>query len=587
MNDNLLQLPQWTTGPRLLKLGESIDFHFVVPAGTEADNLAVYPRYLEQADPDCGFFAGGDLNWINGLEATILKLVFDRGHASATYQPSQPGNYLARWRAGGEFFYRYFSVIEDDWIVVRFSSFIELDPNPPLHAVGVPLDYRLPIERFDESDPLFQRFRDNHRYHGEAITAVLPDTPLSRSEAKMTQADRQLLYGQMLDRVRSLLPDANDARSARIEMWHDLDPGYVEALTNLGVNSHFGLRQANYKPWLGMPEFPYFASPIDCRKTNQGDEGSVVVHQWDFCGGFHFLGPVRYHYGVSENQWDVAIQCLLQGMEEAKNLAEMSGHPAFLVPLYDGVTKHYDVSNPLFKDGYEGETMLRFVDQYQKHFFFQFTKDYKLAFARSLDIADYYRRHFKVTPRTVFVSKTDHLLYDVWWQTKWTIDRQLVTRHRLPWLTRISTIMDERESDGQCKDPLSCEYLLLEDQAQQIRFERESPNPIWWFDYTDQQPGPLGSEISHVETPDVDIDPTKWSGDGGLPIRLKMQTRAHFKDYAIALWNVPKVLAEHPDRIETNAKEYVLAKNTDDEIHMVLFFDLEPNIEIMVQLKDG
>ena len=90
-----------------------------------------------------------------------------------------------------------------------------------------------------------------------------------------------------------------------------------------------------------------------------------------------------------------------------------------------------------------------------------------------------------------------------------------------------------------------------------------------------------------MKTPDVDIDPTKWSGDGGLPIRLKMQTRAHFKDYAIALWNVPKVIAEHPDRIETNAKEYVLAKNTDGEIHLVLFFDLEPDIEIMVQLKDG
>ena len=43
--------PQWWTGPRLLKLGEQITFTFHLPEGTGAETLAIFPRYLEQADP--------------------------------------------------------------------------------------------------------------------------------------------------------------------------------------------------------------------------------------------------------------------------------------------------------------------------------------------------------------------------------------------------------------------------------------------------------------------------------------------------------------------------------------------------------
>ncbi len=587
MNKHLLHIPQWTTGSRLLKLGETIAFDFFLPENIAAGNVTLFPQYLERANPGRGFVAGGNLGWLDALESEALDLTFVDGRASLTYQPKVPGNYIARWRAGEETFYRYFSVIEDDSIVVRFSTFIELEPNPTLHATGIPLDYRLPIEQFDPGDPLFQKFARYHRHFGDAIAAVLPDTPATNSEVKMSLDDRVKVYGEALKKVHDLLPDPNDARTVRIEMAHELDPGYVEVLTRLGVNSHFGLREANARPWLGMPEFPYFASPVDSRKIYQGEGGSVVVHQWDFCGGFHFLGPVRYHYGVSEDQWETALKCLNQGMREAQNLVEMSGHPAFLVPLYDGVTKHYNASNPLFKEGYGSEQMFRFVEQYQRHFFFEFTKQYKLVFARSLDIADYYRRHFKVTPRTIFVSKTNHILYDTWWLCTWNDYRQLIPRERIPWLTRMSTIMAERRAKPDLKDPLSCEYILVEDQKRQIRFERESPNPIWWFDYTDQEVGPLGSAITHVETPDVDVAPSKWSGRTTQTIMLKMLTGATFKDYAIALWGLPKRFSGDPAKVETNANDFLLAKNTDGEFHLVLFFDLEPNAEIQVTLHEA
>ena len=576
-----LTIPQWTTGPRLLKLGESVRFEFTLPRGLEASALAIYPRYLERADPGEAFVAGGGLAWLDALEPETVELAFTGGRAAVTYRPRVAGNYIARWRVGDELFYRYFSVIEDDWIVVRFSPFFELEPNPSLHALGIPLDYRLAIEQYDPNDPLFCRLLDHHRHYGDAVTPEFPDTP------EMSQDERVRFYGEGLAKVRSLLSDPSDARSARTHMRHDLEPGYAETYMRVGLNAHYGLQEANCRPWLGMPEFPYFASPVDMRKVNQAPGGSVVAHQWDFCGGLHFLGPVRYHYGVSENHWERATQCIDQGMREAKNLAELSGHPAFLVPLYDGVTKHYMVSNGLFNEGYGAEPMFKFVDRYQRHFGFELTKEYKLAFARSIDIADYYRRHFEVTPRTVFVSKTDHVMYDMWWFCTWGDDHYLIPRERIPWLTRISSVTKQKELDADRghKDPLSCEYILVEDQRRSIRFERESPNPIWWFDYTQQERGNRGSAISYLATPDVDIL-RSFSTDGALTIKLKMLTSAHFKDYAIALWGVPAMFSPDRSRIETNAKDFLLARNTDNEFHLVLFFDLEPDLELYVTVRE-
>ena len=299
MNEQLLTMPQWTTGARLLKLGEAIDFRFFLPDGVSASDLTIFPQYLERANPGAAFVAGGDLAWPDALESEQHALSFADGQATLTYRPTAPGSYLARWQAGDELFYRYFSVIEDDWIVLRFSAYRGFEVTPTLHATGIPLDYRLPIEHFDAADPLFRRLSAHHRHFGDLVAPVVPDTPPTHSESQMSTADRVRFYGQMLERVRSLLPDENDARSVRIEMYHHHDPGYIEVLARLGVNNHFGLRESNADYWLGMPEFPYFGSPLDCRKTNQGSGGDVVVNQWDFCGGFHFLGPAESHYQCS------------------------------------------------------------------------------------------------------------------------------------------------------------------------------------------------------------------------------------------------------------------------------------------------
>jgi hypothetical protein len=143
-----------------------------------------------------------------------------------------------------------------------------------------------------------------------------------------------------------------------------------------------------------------------------------------------------------------------------------------------------------------------------------------------------------------------------------------------------------RESVQPSKDPLSYEYVLVEDQRRQMRFERECPNPIWWFDYTNPQRGPGGSSISWVKTPDVDIRRSDWTRSGDAQtIRLRMRTQSSFPDYAICLWGVPSSFTAERSRITTNAKDFIAVRNTAGEFHLVLTFDLEPDAELTVSVR--
>ncbi|NQW20398.1 MAG: hypothetical protein HQ477_06700 [Chloroflexi bacterium] len=597
MSDHLLETPQLTTGARLLRLGEEMEFHFYLPKDVESGSFAIFPRYLERSGASDEFQIGEGLDWLLSQTPDSFELNPIDGRAFFKHQPMSVGNYIARWDVGDEALHRYFAVIEDDSIVLRFSSFIELESEPSLHSTGIPLDYRLPTEQFERHSEPFDTLLSYHRMYGDSVIPAFADTPPDGETENMTTNDRVSFYSDVLENVRALLPDSSDARSARVEMHHPIDPGYVEVFEQLGLNDHFGLQESNILPWLGMPEFPYFASPNDFRKTNQNHHGEVISHTWDFCAGFHFIGPISWHYAASEGDFASAANCIRQGMDELKNMAELSGYPAFANPLYDGATKNYGYPNGVFNEGYGDEPILEFVDSWQRLIAFEFTSEYKLVFARSIDIADYYRRHFAVTPRSVFSSKTDHAMYDIWWNCAWGRNQTITTRDRLPWSTRMSSIMQERRShktvtytnlvsgsevtrSAITKDPISTEHLLIEDQHRSIRFERESPNPIWWFDYSEQERGDKGSEIGHTETPDVDVIRSERSDKNGITIKLKMVTDAVFKQYAIALWGVPTKFSLDRSRIKTNATDFVLAKNVDNEFHIVLFFDLEPDTEL-------
>jgi len=582
------QKPQFITGPRLLKLGESIEFSFSVPNGTApSGELTVFKRYLEQAQPPERVVKDADLTWLDSLPSQNLTLSFSNGCATVSYKPDSPGNYIARWRVGNETLYRYFAAIDDDWTVVRYTTGGDWRPN--FHGTGIPLEYRLEIEKFTAQNPDLGWHIDYQRRYGDGIIPFFPDTP------DLTVEQRATTYGEGLERVRQLLPDPGDARAVHINNWKKNDPGYIRSLQKLDVLDQGGMWESNGGPWLGMPEFPYFASPLDMRKPNQGSGGSIVAHQWDFCGSFHFLGPMSWHYVVSEGNWDKTEKYLRQSLTEAKNLTEMSGHPAFFMPMLDGILS-VPINYPecsFVLEPWDLITMTQYHCQFIYNLAFRFPKDYKLAFARSLDIAEYYKRHFPATPQTIFVSKTDDIDYDHWWMAGYAHNRILSTTQKIPWATRVPTLEYQRSLRKKehyvYKDALSCEYIVIEDQHRSMRFERECPNPIWWFDYTRQEEeiGPNGSTITWVAMPEVIIQQSKWQKSKlGSKKTLKMVTESRFSDYAIALWDLPGKfnLAPDPRRIKTSAniKKFILAKNKDNEYHLVLFFDLVPKCELNV-----
>ena len=237
---------QWWTGSRLLRVGESIDFRFHLPAGMSAGPLHLFGRYLEQAQPGDMFAAGGGLDWLDALSSETIDLAFDGNTASFTCTPKQPGNYLARWRAADESLYRYFSVVEDYWIVLRFSTFGPLESEPTLHGTGIPLDHRLSAAQFDTHDPLCKRLIAHSRSYGDGLIPFLPDMP---SSFTASDEERDKLYAHLITKARSVMPFTDEIRSARVEMNHPVDPGYTATLSRLGINDHCGLQEANAAPW--------------------------------------------------------------------------------------------------------------------------------------------------------------------------------------------------------------------------------------------------------------------------------------------------------------------------------------------------
>ena len=120
-----------------------------------------------------------------------------------------------------------------------------------------------------------------------------------------------------------------------------------------------------------------------------------------------------------------------------------------------------------------------------------------------------------------------------------------------------------------------------------MRFERGCANPVWWCDYTRQERGKRGSAITHTRTPAVEVRRSGWQhSPKGWTIDLAMRTATSFRDYAIALWDLPSDFSGDPRGIETNAAETIIAWNDKGELHLVLVFDLKPGARIRVVVRN-
>ena len=232
--------------------------------------------------------------------------------------------------------------------------------------------------------------------------------------------------------------------------------------------------------------------------------------------------------------------------------------------------------------------MREFVERYQRLIAFELPKQHKLAFARSIDIADYYRRHFPVTPRTVFVSRTDHVTYDMWWLCSWCNDCDLGTaasdslgdshvqrlpapRHRVP--LQGPALVRVRAGGG----PASFFPVRAGVPEPGLVVRLHSPGAR----------GPEGSGISWTVTPNVEVLRSGWREDvDGKHQTLTMRTTGSFDNYAIAVWDLPVAQGTRPPIVQTDAKESILARNRDGQWHAVLVIDLRPDAQLRLTVRD-
>ena len=186
----------------------------------------------------------------------------------------------------------------------------------------------------------------------------------------------------------------------------------------------------------------------------------------------------------------------------------------------------------------------------------------------------------------MFVSKTDHVHYDKWWLCTWGNESRLVPSEELAWGTQVSRLHAERDASRRMfKDPLSYEYIQVEDARRSMRFEYACPNPIWWFDYTEEERGPQGSTITATKTPDVQITRSEWTrANDEWTLTLQMQSAVSFADYAIALWHLPDGLDPNVANIRTDAKECIVAWNRLGEHRLILVFDLVPDMDLNIAI---
>ena len=625
--DRFRDAPQCLTGPRLLHVGETMTFKFYLPMDINVDEGAIaelYVRYLEQAPLDMEIDSQQGLEWLKQLKHETIKLSFRNNLARFDYTPKLTGNYLLRWKVGGEIFYRYFAVIDDKYIVINMTStqYVTVHYQDKkelnrriLHRTGTPTDYYLWANDFQEDNKDYQLLLDNNRYYGDMVMVMFPED----ISVDYSENERYDEYKGAFERVVDLLPDIADTKAGRIGNTEINFPcilfrspfntsrGYTRTFKNLGLQNLCGLQCANERPWQGMPQFPYFASETDCRQPDQSPKGTVVTHQWDMAGSWHFLGPVSWHYEVAKQgcmyakspnkdkivpDFKQTCHCLNAGLLEYENLTKMNGHPAF-------------VCGPIFEAPPHVPT--DFVDNYLRFMYFEAPKDYRLVYARSIDVAQYYLRHYEVTPRTIFVSTTDHHSYDTSWLPPMLQSGMSLARDHLSWDTRfMHHVMAERKSvspDQKARDhanmssmglshnsnePMSLEFLLIEDQHRSIRFERQCPIPVWWYDYTEKLgTSNNGVALKHVETPLPKIKPLVWTKEGrDWKTTMHLETDKSFSNYAVCIWELPLEWNPAIDRVKVNAKETLLAFNPNGEYHLVLFFDLkQPETDLKIRLQ--
>ncbi|MCK4597213.1 hypothetical protein KAU04_04205, partial [bacterium] len=397
---------------RLVNVGEQIKFSLTVdPAMTEEADFRIFPRYLENCDPQEARNCKERLAWLDDIPLVSFDLSLDNGLAELTYTPDQPGNYIARFRTPEKTLYRYFAAVTDEYLVYRMQAYGRIEPpeeEEELRNGGFPIDWALDSKNLDIIlDPNKGHLKKALEYQEIFDDLILPwFSKMLRDAQKDPCFDISKRVDAVLDRMRQA-----GFRIGRAVVDWEAQSKAVEEYQRRGFEVMDGII-AEDEIHRGAPWFPYWMSEDDFLSPAEGPTEKLGMIM-DFCPGFHFHGPPSFHMLASECNWEVAAPHADLAAREHVLIAKNSGGgPVFVPTLF---TYEYRPWGTWPKRDWSRQRQLKFAREFLDDTAFEHARKYPIVFARCTDIADYMRRNSGPQPRRVLSSITHDWPYDRVW----------------------------------------------------------------------------------------------------------------------------------------------------------------------------
>jgi hypothetical protein len=554
---------------RLVEVGECVTFRLT--GATAEDRFEIFPRYLENCDPERARKSPVPLQWLDGLKQEVLP-----AQDAVRYTPKMAGNYLARWtsrRHGVK--YRYFAAIDKSYVVYRPAVWNWPVPfpatgGPEIHNGGLPLDWCISSDSTDA--PYSPRLLEEQQRFGGGIVYGMTASCKGKPTAEAIQALRKTIgkfrqRGLDVGRVTNLWHGVDKLSNDTVQLARaagfDVIDGYVPRASQCGM---------------GGPYYPFYISPTDYRFPSQDGRTGAISCVFDFVASWHFHGPIGFHRPSAKGSWERARHYIDLAAQEAALNARNSGTHNFITTLVN-FESPVAWGSEVYSVVWDDDRGREFFEKYMHLLAFEHPRRWPIVFARAADYADYFRAHYTAMPRRVVSSISHDLDYDRWWTDEWH-ERKLTPAGYVPVHQDLRAFRQARAMPHY-NVPVSREFINYNDNRRTCRFEYACPKPVHYYDLTGATPWP--TQPSETDLPDPEITMTTATGRDRHEIRYVLKSGARFADYLIAVWDIPRECRER--RLTTNAKEFLWIENTDGDCRGIVRFDLGPNCELSLQWR--
>lgn len=560
---------------RLVDVGETIAFSFPLDVRAEEVELRIFPCYLRHGDPQLARASVSRLAWLDGLPSVAPPFSLVDGVARGEYTPEEPGSYLARLRTPWDTFYRYFAAVTPEYLVYRMLAYSRFQPPlgwPEIRQGGIPIDWTMHVKdlpvTLDPDRGHLEQLLEYQRVFGDVVMPFFSTAGRLRDDPDF---DLDGHLASAVERMRSAGLHVErtvldwQACAAAIEVYRRQGFDVIDGLIP-EIEEHRG------GPW-----FPYWMS--DDFLSPAAGPAQMLGMIMDFCAGFHFHGPPDFHMLSSECNWGAAAAHVEMAAREHLLIGRNSGSGPVFVPTL--LTFRYSPWGRWPERHWPEEQQVQFVRSFLDDTAFILARNYPIAFARGVDIADYLRDHPGPQPRRVLSSITHDWPYDRNWSPEWCHAGVDVHRGALPFGEALADIRNRRPFVW--AKPTAKELIYCEDARSQCRFEYRCPKPLLWYEYADhRRTGPLAGR-PETAAPDPHLELTTWTSATSFKVTYRISGGTPFPDYKLAIWDIPREFAGCP--ATTNAKEFVLVENADGDYRGLLVFDLKPEMSVSLSFS--